>query len=120
GIDMGIIRVKPGSRMPGVPLHNINASVSYAVTPRWTVGLSAVVHSESYVRGNENNEHKVGVTQYRNIFIPGVGPTTVARQPTTNPGKVPGYATFNFQTSYQLAPEWTASLLINNLFDKEY
>jgi outer membrane receptor protein involved in Fe transport len=33
---------------------------------------------------------------------------------------VPGYATFNFQTSYKLSKEWTASLIVSNLFDKEY
>jgi outer membrane receptor protein involved in Fe transport len=27
---------------------------------------------------------------------------------------------FNFQTSYQLSKEWSASLLVNNIFDKEY
>src|SRR5690606_235910 len=44
----------------------------------------------------------------------------VQRQPATNPGKLPGYATFNLHTSYALNSEWTASLLINNLLDKEY
>ena len=47
--------------MPGVPLHNLNANVSYEVTPKWQMGLTAVAHSESFVRGNENNEHKKGV-----------------------------------------------------------
>lgn len=122
------IQVKPGDRMPGVPLHNLNANVSYEVTPQWQVGLSAVMHSTSYVRGNENNEHQTGVTQYVQ-FIDTVNPTNtdgsphyiiVAKQPTTNPGKVPGYATFNFQTSYKFNKEWTATMLVNNLFDKEY
>jgi outer membrane receptor protein involved in Fe transport len=115
-----IIQVKPGSRMPGVALHNLNASISYEVTPKWQIGLSAVVHSESFLRGNENNEHKVGVTQYRNLIIPGVGAAIVARQPSSNPGKVPGYAMFNLQSSYKLNQEWTASMLVNNVFDREY
>ncbi|MFL9711331.1 TonB-dependent receptor domain-containing protein [Methylobacillus sp. Pita1] len=115
-----VIRVKPGSRMPGVALHNLNASINYAVTDKWTVGLSAVAHSESFVRGNENNEHRQGVTRYRQLTIPGIGATTVARQPTSNPGTVDGYFVFNFQTSYKINTEWTASLLINNLLDKEY
>jgi Fe(3+) dicitrate transport protein len=38
----------------------------------------------------------------------------------TNKGELPGYATFNFQTSYKFTPNMTASLLINNIFDKEY
>ena len=50
-----LIQVKKGNRMPGVPLHNLNANVSYEITPKWQIGLSAVVHSESFVRGNENN-----------------------------------------------------------------
>ncbi|CAG0996301.1 Ferric-pseudobactin BN7/BN8 receptor [Methylophilaceae bacterium] len=123
GFGNGVINVKPGDRMPGVPLHNLNASVSYDVTDKWTVGLSAVVHSESFVRGNENNEHEKGVVRtFQSIRYVGGVPEVYTRilPPTRNPGKVPGYATFNFQTSYKLAPEWTASLLINNLFDKEY
>lgn len=119
------ITVKPGNRMPGVSLHNLNASFSFDVTPKWQVGLSAVMHSDSYVRGNENNKHQVGVTTFRTFdtFDPITNaPTrvTVARQPTSNPGKVPGYTVFNFQTSYKFNREWTASILVNNLFDKEY
>jgi Fe(3+) dicitrate transport protein len=33
---------------------------------------------------------------------------------------VPGYATFNFQTRYKFNSEWSASMQVNNLFDKEY
>ena len=126
-LQANVIKVKPGSRMPGVPLHNLNASVTYEITPKWRAGLSAVVHSESIVRGNENNEHQVGGTVPRVAYIKvdtsvnpnGYIPLTVTRQ-TNNPGKVPGYATFNFQTSYQFNKEWSASMLVNNLFDKEY
>ncbi len=113
---VGSIRVTPGSRMPGVPLHNLNASISYDATDKWSVGFSMVAHSDSYLRGNENNEHQEGIAQPRKGF----GGTTVYLQPTTNPGKVDGYATFNFQTSYKLSKEWTATMMINNIFDKEY
>ena len=105
------IQVKPGDKMPGVSLHNLNASINYEVTDKWTLGISAVAHSFSYVRGNENNKHKVGVVQERNgYFLPEV----------TNPGFVPGYAVVNFQTSLKLSKEWTATMLVNNVFDKEY
>lgn len=110
------IDVKKGNRMPGVPLHNLNANVSYEVTPKWQVGLSAVLHSKSFVRGNENNEHKVGVVQARGLGAAG----DALRQPTSNPGAVPGYAVFNFQTSYKFNSEWTGSILVNNVFDREY
>ncbi|WP_047539387.1 TonB-dependent receptor domain-containing protein [Methylotenera versatilis] len=112
------IQVKKGNRMPGVSLHNLNASVSYEVTPKWQVGLSAVLHSDSFVRGNENNEHRKGA------LVPGrdnIGPVGNALlQPAGNPGTVPGYAVFNFQTSYKFNTEWTASMLVNNVFDTEY
>lgn len=121
----GLIEVEPGDRIPGVPLHNLNANFSFDVTPEWTVGLGAVLHSWSYLRGNENNEHREGVA--RPVIIRTFNPDgtfnsfqTAYRQPTTNPGKIPGYAVFNFQTSYKLSKEWTANLLINNLFDREY
>jgi len=111
-----VIEVKKGSRMPGVALQNLNANVSYDITPEWKMSLSTVVHSDSFLRGNENNEHKVGV-------IPDRGQGSVGNallRPTSNPGKVDGYATFNFQTSYKISKEWSATMLINNIFDKEY
>ncbi|MBF5039417.1 TonB-dependent receptor [Methylophilus sp. 13] len=110
------IEVKPGDKMPGVSLHNLNATVNYAFTDKWTVGLTAVAHSFSYVRGNENNQHKVGVVQNRGLGAAG----NALRQPTSNPGFVPGYAVLNFQTSYKISKEWTATMLVNNLLDKEY
>ena len=115
------IQVKPGNRMPGVPLHNLNATMSYDITPAWQVSLAAVAHSDSYVRGNENNQHQTGVPQVRLVTDPMTGtPVTAIGLPTSNPGKVPGYATFNFQTRYKFNSEWTLGMQINNLFDKEY
>ncbi|MDF0377555.1 TonB-dependent receptor [Methylophilus sp. YYY-1] len=126
----GVINVKPGDRMPGVSLHSLNATLGYDLTDNWNVGLTMVAHSESFLRGNENNEHKVGIsrtfTAIRQVddgtgngtTIPEVYTRVLA--PTTNPGKVPGYATFNLQSSYRFNKEWTATLLVTNLFDKEY
>ena len=116
------IDVKKGNRMPGVPLHNLNANITYEITPKWQVGVTAVAHSESFLRGNENNKHQKGVVQRTYDYIDQTtGNTiTVASQPTNNPGKIPGYSTFNFQTSYKFNSEWTATMLVNNLFDKEY
>jgi outer membrane receptor protein involved in Fe transport len=125
GLPERFITVKPGDRMPGVPLHNLNATVSYDLTPKWNIGLTAVAHSTSFLRGNENNAHKQGVARELTYQVtdPATGVTqnvTAIRQPTSNPGSVPGYATFNFQTSYKFNNEWTASMLVSNLFDKEY
>lgn len=114
-IGDSIIRVEKGDTMPGVARHNVNASVSYQVTHKWQVGFSAIMHSGSYVRGNENNDHEIGQIQYRRV-----GTEMVARRPMSNPGKLPGYATFNFQTRYSFTPNLNVSLLVNNIFDKEY
>lgn len=114
-----LIDVEPGSRMPGVSLHNLNATLNYQVTPKWTVGLTAVAHSSSYVRGNENNEHQPGQVIYETVEVNGSN-TVVARKASNNPGKIPGYMVFNFQTNYQVTKNFSVNLLVNNIFDKEY
>lgn len=111
-----VIQVEKGDRIPGVSLHNLNANVSYDINDKLTVGLTAVMHSDSYVRGNENNEHKVGVVPDRGLGAAG----NAQRRPTNNPGTVPGYAVFNFRTTYKIGKEWTATVLVNNIFDREY
>ncbi|WP_369384844.1 TonB-dependent receptor domain-containing protein [Methylobacillus glycogenes] len=115
------IQVKPGDRMPGVPLHNLNATLTYEVTPKWQIGLTAVSHSFAYVRGNENNEHRKGVVIYDTI-IEGQNGTAiqVPRRTTNNPGTTPGYLLLNLQTSYKLNSEWTLGFRVNNILDKEY
>ncbi|EUJ10977.1 outer membrane receptor protein [Methylophilaceae bacterium 11] len=126
--DYQKIKVKSGNRMPGIPLHNLNANFSYELTDKWVVGLNAVTHSSAFVRGNENNKHKAGpvppTIALCNLFDPNTGTTTqvACEVPHANyrGGKTPGYTVFNFQTSYKLSPEWTFGLLINNLFDKKY
>ncbi|HDY84556.1 MAG TPA: TonB-dependent receptor [Methylophaga sp.] len=114
-----LIDVEPGSRMPGVSLHNLNTTINYLVTPKWTVGLTAIAHSSSYVRGNENNKHQAGKVVYETVDIAG-SPTLVARKSTNNPGKVPGYMTFNLQSQYQFTKNFSVNLLVNNILDTEY
>lgn len=128
------IVVSPGDRIPGVPLHNLNATISYDITPDWTVSLIGILHSESFVRGNENNKHQAGSANARFIcsglssptVIDGVQygndtcETRIDRPNFRYPGKVPGYTVWNLKTSYKLNKSWTAGLMINNLFDREY
>ncbi|MCB4812267.1 TonB-dependent receptor [Methylovorus menthalis] len=121
----GRIRVNPGNRIPGIPLHNFNANFSYNLTEKWVVSLGAVMHSSIFVRGNENNEHQAGAA--KPIVSPYCVDPNTSQQYTCEipradfgPGKLPGYAVFNFKTSYKLAPEWTLGLIVNNLFDREY
>jgi outer membrane receptor protein involved in Fe transport len=75
----------------------------------------------AYVRGNENNKHQPGVALVDSYEEPATGTVIpVRRTPTTSPGFIPGYMTFNFQTSYKLNSEWTLGFRVNNIFDKEY
>ena len=114
-----LIDVEPGDRMPGVSLHNLNATVSYQLTPKWEFAVTAIAHSESYVRGNENNKHRPGVVMTETVDIAGVD-TLVNRKATSNRGKVPGYMTFNVQSTYHFDKNLSVNLLVNNVFDHEY
>jgi outer membrane receptor protein involved in Fe transport len=124
--QFGHIQVKPGDRMPGVPLHNINANFTYEITDNWRVGLNAVVHSSAFVRGNENNKHQAGPATpiiSHECFNPATSAfdlTCEIPRADFGSGTTAGYAVFNFQTSYKFSPEWTLGLQINNLFDKGY
>ncbi len=120
----GQIGVKPGDRLPGVPLHNVNITWGYKVTPALKVGLTMVGHSDAFVRGNENNEHTAGPG--RGIVTTGLDATGQAAQitiPTADfkrNGKSPGYAVLNFRASYDFNKSWKAGLIVNNLLDKQY
>lgn len=114
------IFVKPGNRMPGIPLHNLNANFRYEVTPSWIVGLNMVMHSSAFIRGNENNEHRAGAATPLDLCLIRPAGQCIVDRADFGPGKTAGYTVFNFQTSYKITPEWTLGLRINNLFDKEY
>lgn len=113
------IKVKPGNRMPGIPLHNLNANFSYDVTDQWNIGLNMIMHSEAFLRGNENNKHKAGPASPITGPICGGYLCTIERT-GFGEGKTAGYTVFNFQTSYKISPEWIFGMQVNNLFDKEY
>jgi len=119
----GQIEVKPGNRMPGIPLHNLNFNVGYDVTDKWNVRLNAIVHSEAFVRGNENNKHKAGpaspIYPIQCLQTDGSFNCQTERADWRE-GKTAGYAVFNFQTSYKISPEWTFGMQVNNLFDRQY
>ncbi|HPH06740.1 MAG TPA: TonB-dependent receptor [Methylotenera sp.] len=127
--NFGKIDVKKGNRVPGTPLHNLNANFSYEVTDKWMIGLNAVMHSSAFVRGNENNKHKAGPAEpvVKECLIPDpsnpgnyMNAECYISRADWSSGKTPGYTVFNLQTSYKLTPEWTLGMQINNLFDKEY
>ena len=70
----GLLAVRPGNRLPGIPADVVKLGGSYRVTDRWTIGASGIAAAGSFLLGDEAN---------------------------LNP-KLPGYVTLNLTTSYAL------------------
>lgn len=120
-----MIRIDPGARLPGIPAHNFNASITWRATPSWDLGLTVIGHTLSYVRGNENNLHQAGGTdleigQY--VCQAGVCSQSLVRngRPFTLGGTTRGFAIVNFETSFEVTRDLKVFALVNNVFDKDY
>ena len=119
GQDINTIEVSPGNVMPGVPFNNVNFNWGYKVTPKFKVNASVVAHSDSFLRGNENNAHtpSQGAVVTKNSYA---GTYTYQEPDNDYPGKAPGYAVLNMNARYDLGQGWAASILVNNVLDKTY
>lgn len=89
--DAGEIRVAAGSRIPGVPQHNLKASLS-ATVQRLTVGGSLLATSSQPLRGDEANL---------------LGPLA-------------GFRVVNLSASYPVAPAVALSARVTNLFGSRH
>lgn len=102
------VDVKAGDELPGMPNHIMQASWNHRFNDQFDTTLSMIMHSSSYVRGNENNEHqprdKEGIEFYDYI----------------GDGSIPGYAVFNFRANYKVSPGINMFLKVDNIFDREY
>lgn len=96
------IEVRPGDRIPGIPLHNFKLNLLARPAPQWTLGTTLTAHSSQFVRGNENNAHRAdGVT-------------------TSGSGKTPGYALLDLHASYDVDRAWQLFARVSNVLDKSY
>ena len=86
------VLVTPGNKIAGVPAHRFKAGFEYFVTDKWLFGADLVAASDQFFRGDENN---------------------------ANP-KLPGYATVNLHTSYNVTKNVQLYGLVNNVFDSKY
>jgi iron complex outermembrane recepter protein len=114
-----MIAVEPGDRLPGVPLHNVNATLSVQATERWSIDLNMVAHSSIYVRGDETNEHAATTLNYVDLdtgIAAGIPRTEVYRFD----GKLAGFAIFNLRTRVDLAHGLSVFGQVNNLLNTEY
>jgi outer membrane receptor protein involved in Fe transport len=126
-----MIRIDPGARLPGIPEHNYNATLTLNLTPAWKIGLDATAHSSSFVRGNENNLHApVGTDQEIGLYFcrlgggcanTGLEQTFVRRgRPFTNEGRTDGFVVVDLNTSYRFGESLTVFARVSNLFDEDY
>ncbi|MGB7126180.1 MAG: TonB-dependent receptor [Methylovirgula sp.] len=85
----GNIQVEPGDNLPGIPNHKVKIGFDYEVLPGWKVGADVVYRSGQYYFGDEINA------------LP----------------QIPGFATLNLRTSYQVNKNVQIFALINNALD---
>jgi len=98
----GDIQVSRGDRIPGIPRHHLNASATYDLTDRTTVGAAAVAVSRQFARGNDNNRHQPDGVNF------------------LGPGEIAGYAIFNLNLDYKLDPGLRAFAKLANVFGRRY
>lgn len=97
GVEGSTITINPGNRIPLVPKHTFKAYADYQITKDWGTNLNIIGFSESFVRGNENNNNQIN-------------------------GKIPGYVVANYGVRY--APSFVKGLQVfgqvNNILDNHY
>lgn len=86
------MQIRPGDRLPGVPLHRFKAGFDYKLTPRWIFGADVIAASSQIFYGDESNKDK----------------------------PLAGYAKVNLHSSYDITDNIQVYGLIENLFDKQY
>ena len=84
--------VTPGDKIPGQPEHLVKLYADYALTNKARLGAEVISASSQYFRGDEANENE----------------------------KIDGYVIANIYASYRFNDTFTASLRVNNVFDKDY
>ncbi len=88
----GLIYIKPGDKLPGVPANRLKALVAYDVTDRWTVGAQASLISGQYAFGDESNQN----------------------------AQLGGYVVLSANTSYRIADNIQLLAYAENLLNNKY
>jgi outer membrane receptor protein involved in Fe transport len=88
----GQIHVKPGNRLPGIPMHRLKLGVDWQATPRWSIGARGIFSTGEYLFGDEAN----------------LTPTTGA------------YFVLNANTSFRLTEHLELFALVQNLLNTRY
>jgi outer membrane receptor protein involved in Fe transport len=88
----GNIFVVPGDRMPGIPRSTAKFNLGYQATALFHVGLTAILESSQFLRGDEAN-----------LQAP-----------------LPGYVVFGAEADYQLTKSLNLYFEGENIFDRKY
>jgi outer membrane receptor protein involved in Fe transport len=92
--DDGVIRVRKGDRMPGVPRDVFTFAAEYRFNDTWSLGGNMRAYSGQYAVGDENNQDRHGM--------------------------VPGYAVVDLDLHYRPTPALSFFAEIDNRFDHRY
>lgn len=90
----GVILVRKGNHMPGVPRNVFTFATEYHFSGTWSFGGNVRAYSSQYAVGDENNQDRHGA--------------------------VPGYATFDLDLHYQPTRALSFFGEISNVFDQHY
>lgn len=94
-----VIQVSDGDYLPNIPKHHLKIRADYEIKPRWNIGATLTAFTESYMMGNENQQHdSSGGLQ----------------------GEIPGYAVVNLDSQYNFHDNWELHAEVINLFDQDY
>lgn len=86
------ILVRPGDRLPGVPLNRFKVGGDYVLQPGWSIGAALSVVGSQYYFGDESNQ---------------------------NPA-LPGYWVMDLHSFYQLSHHVQVFASLDNVFDRHY
>ena len=96
------IEVRPGNRLPGLPVHSLKFTLDTRPLPNWSVGAQLAAYSGQFVRGNENNAQRSDGVDFFGA------------------GKVGGLALVNLTANWKLGGGWELFAKVSNLFDRRY
>ncbi len=86
------INVVPGDHISRIPAHHFKLGLDYKVNDKWTVGGNVIAVGSQFFGGDESN---------------------------VNP-RLPGYATVNLNTTYQITRNMQFHAQVENLFNTRY